>query len=119
MSRNTDKPIDDNTPAPANPRSPNRFHFDSSGEESVVSVFGEVDLANISEFDSMVQKALSERKPIRIDLTQCTYLGSTLINSIMNVATKPLVQLRISGASSSILRVFQIVGLDKVVPIDD
>jgi anti-anti-sigma factor len=119
MSHNTDEPIDEKRRAPAHSSTPNSFHFDSSGDESTVSVIGEVDLANISMFDSMVQKAVSARKPIRIDLTRCTYLGSTLINSIITVATRPHVQLRISVTSSSIRRVFQIVGLDKIVPIDD
>jgi anti-anti-sigma factor len=118
MPRETDEPIGKNKPAQLDFTKRNSFQCDSSGDEVIVSAIGEVDLANVSMFDSMLQTALLSRKPIRIDLTHCTYLDSTLINSIMNVALTIRVQLRITAKAASIRRIFEIVGMDKVVPID-
>jgi len=118
MPRDTDEPVGKKSPAQPDFRQANGFHYDSSGEEAIVSAVGEVDLANVSSFDTILKKAALTHKPIRIDLTHCTYLDSTLINSIMNVVSKTHVLLRITVKTATVRRVLEIVGMDKVVPID-
>jgi len=69
-------------------------------------------------FDSMLKKALLTRKPIRIDLTHCTYLDSTLINAIVSIISAADGRLRITANTGTMRRIFEIVGMDKLVPID-
>ncbi len=96
----------------------NRFLCDSSGNEAVVSIIGEVDIANISDFDSALQTALASNKPVIIDLTQCRYLDSTFVSSLLKtVKTCPKLRLT-AKAGSSTEKVFKITGLEKVVAID-
>jgi len=118
MPRDTDEPVGKSRPAQRDFRKANGFHYDSSGDEAIVSAVGEVDLANVSSFETLLKKAALTRKPVRIDLTHCTYLDSSLINSIMNVVSKTNVLLRITVKTATVRRVLEIVGMDKVVPID-
>ena len=118
MPDDTDEPIGKNRPAqPDFPKS-NSFQYDSSGDEVIVSAIGEVDLANVSMFDSMLHRASLTGKPIRIDLTHCTYLDSTFINAIVNAVSTIHVAFRITVKTTTIRRIFEIVGMDKIVPID-
>jgi len=118
MPRDTDEPIGKKTPAQPDFRQANGFHYDPFGDEAIVYAVGEVDLANVLSFDDMLTKAVLTRKPIRIDLTHCTYLDSTLINSIMDVVSKTHVLLRITAKNATVRRVLEIVGMEKVVQID-
>lgn len=118
MPRDTDEPVGKHRPGQPDFAKPNGFQYDSSGDEVIVSPIGEVDLSNISMFDSMLHRALLTHKPVRIDLTHCTYLDSTFINSIVNVALKPDVALRITVKTRTIRRIFEIVGMNNMVPVD-
>jgi anti-sigma B factor antagonist len=90
------------------------------GEQRLV-VDGELDLAAAPRLEEWASRVLEAgAKHLVIDLTQTTFIDSTAIRALLRV--HELVQaagisMVISAETSAVLRVFEITGLDKTLPI--
>ena len=85
----------------------------------LVSVVGEVDLATAPQLaESLVQFANGD---VTVDLTQVTFLDSTGLHALVTAhehLERRAARLRVTGASTAVLRVLEISGLDRYLQID-
>ena len=100
------------------------FHIqDESVDDSthVIELGGEVDLYTAPEFkERMVELIESGKKRIVVDLSQATFIDSTTLGVLVGGVKR----LRPAGGSlalvctdENITKIFEITGLDRVVPI--
>jgi anti-anti-sigma factor len=85
---------------------------------------GEIDLAAAPLVRSCTDAALatSAGDPIVIDLTDCTFMDSSGLNALVYAthgASSLGRTLRIAGAHGIVLRVLQLTGLDRTLPLDE
>jgi anti-anti-sigma factor len=88
---------------------------------NVVSVFGEVDIANVDEFRTCLEKAADDRAPgLVVDLTRTAYFDSRTIALLADFATKLRVHRQrialVAPADGFAARILQIAGLPLIVP---
>jgi anti-anti-sigma regulatory factor len=59
------------------------------GNSTVLSVFGELDLATVYDFLTPAREALAERRTLAIDLTHCTFIDATAFSQIIELGEIP------------------------------
>jgi anti-sigma B factor antagonist len=101
---------------------PNEFDVttESAGEDAlVVRVSGDLDLATSSRFSEVLAAAPVGRHVV-IDLTDCSFLDSSGVRALVQAARKiPADERRVHvvAGSPAILRVLEITGVDRMVPV--
>jgi anti-anti-sigma factor len=90
------------------------------GEERLV-VEGELDLAGAPKVEEWGTRVLDAgAKHLTLDLTQCTFIDSTAVRAILRVnelAHGAGHSFVVAAENKSVLRVFEITGLERVVAI--
>ncbi|MEU9919605.1 STAS domain-containing protein [Streptomyces sp. NPDC051001] len=85
----------------------------------VVTVRGEIDHAVTKEFtDALLSSGSGTRPQTVVDLSGVTFMDSSGINALLaahQAMSAAQGWLRIAGAQASVLRVFEIVGVDQVI----
>jgi anti-anti-sigma factor len=98
-----------------------RFSSQSAGDVTIVSIEGEVDIANVSELRLYLEKAIEEQGPgMVVDLTKASYFDSRTIALLADIATKMRVHRQrialVAPASGFAARILEIAGLPQIVP---
>jgi stage II sporulation protein AA (anti-sigma F factor antagonist) len=87
----------------------------------VITVAGEVDFETISALDEALASAAEEAPPVVIaDFTEVTFMDSTGLNALLTAHRELLARgrrLALAGAQPAVLRVLDLTGADKVIPI--
>jgi anti-anti-sigma factor len=82
----------------------------------VVTAVGEIDLANLDEFQSVLRRAAADSPALTVDLTQVTYCDSAGLRALFTVAaTTQLTVLAPTGGT--VLTVLRIAGLDRIANV--
>jgi anti-anti-sigma factor len=84
----------------------------------LVTVTGELDLANVGEFEDELVAAVTHQhdgRVVMVDLTDCTYLDSAALNALFRVAASH--QLAVVAGNPTLLALFELTKLDTVVTI--
>lgn len=95
-----------------------------SGNASIVTMSGEHDLGSATEVREALATASTSRNLI-VDLGACTFMDSTIINLLLQTSHRlhtrsGLLTLVIPpGSAPSISRVFEMLGVQRVLPIYD
>jgi anti-sigma B factor antagonist len=95
-----------------------RFRLDAAKAElpPVVIATGEVDLANLGDFEDVLTRAAADRPAITVDLSQVTYCDSAAMRALFSVAANTRLSL-IIPASGPITTVLRISGLDRIATV--
>jgi anti-sigma B factor antagonist len=89
----------------------------ASGEEApIVTATGDIDLANVNEFQDMITKAASGASALTVDLSEVSYCDSSAVRALFSVAaiTKLSLVVRSEGPIRMLLSVS---GLDRVATV--
>jgi anti-sigma B factor antagonist len=87
-----------------------------------ISVEGELDLVTTVKVQADAETAISDRRPVLLDLSRCSFIDSTGLRMVLQVhrgltdgerQTAPLAVV----ANSEIRRLFSITGIDRRVPV--
>ena len=92
---------------------------ESAGEEVLVArVSGDLDLATSPRFSEALAAAPAARRVV-IDLTDCTFLDSSGVRALVQAVREiPEGERRVDVvAGPAILRVLEITGVDRMVPV--
>lgn len=104
------------------PEVPIHVATDRRGDAAVVTVAGEVDAHTASEVRAAVEAAIGPQARVVVDLTDVTFLDSTGLG-VFVTALKHLREqqgtLDLVITSPRVLKVFELTGLDVVIPIRD
>ncbi len=89
---------------------------------AVVTVMGEVDLANAPELDALLHEAMTSGEgSVLLDLSECTFLDSSALH-VMVQASQDLAdagrRLIVVGANGSIRRIVDITGLHSFLGLE-
>jgi len=90
----------------------------------VVRVAGEVDMSHEEELRSELRAAVeADTNGIVVDLTQCEFIDSSAIRALLlsreEKNRNPGSQgLAVAASSDQILRILEVMGLDKVLPVE-
>lgn len=91
---------------------------------TVIDIAGEIDLANVGEFESALQDASeAHASTIVVSFEHATYIDSTTVNALLEQANS----LRQKGCRLVLAapfngrceRIFRLVGIDKLLPVKD
>ena len=89
----------------------------ASGEQApTVTATGDIDLANVNEFQDMMTKAASGASALTVDLCEVSYCDSAAVRALFSVAaiTKLSLVIRSEGPIRMLLSVS---GLDRVATV--
>lgn len=90
-------------------------------ERYVVSVAGEVDISNADKLRDAIDLALEQpTERVELDFSQVAYIDSTGIGVLVGAAHRASERgrgLAITGAQPNVLRVVQLLGVDKDIDI--
>jgi len=68
---------------------PKHFEFETSpigdGDALLIAVEGELDLATVEQLKSPAELAISERRPVIFDLSECPFIDSTGLRLILHL----------------------------------
>ena len=95
---------------------------DGSADLEIVQVFGDLDLACADELESLLHGLATQphAPAIAVNLTACHYLDSTILTVFVRASRELGDRFAlIVPKGSSTHRILQIVGLDKVLHIDE
>ncbi|HTI74021.1 MAG TPA: STAS domain-containing protein [Mycobacterium sp.] len=94
--------------------------FRMSGAEAeqppVVTAAGDIDLANVNEFQDVLSAAASDSDAITVDLSEVTYCDSAAVRALFSVAATAKLAL-IVPAAGPIMTLLSISGLDRVATV--
>ncbi len=98
-----------------------RFSSQSASGVTVVSIEGEVDIANVGELRLYLEQAIEEQGAgLVVDLTKATYFDSRTIALLAEVSTKIRIHRQrvalVAPASGFAARILEIAGLSQIVP---
>jgi anti-sigma B factor antagonist len=82
----------------------------------VVTATGEIDLANVDEFDEVLKRAAAETAAITVDLSQVSYCDSAAVRALFSVAATTKLTLIVPG-QGPITTLLGISGLDRVATV--
>jgi anti-anti-sigma factor len=103
------------------PLSDERFPLKWSGEMAVVSASGEIDITNAEPFRDVLLSALNAGATgLVVDLTAATFLDSAGVTALVRAtrrATATDASLRLAVAAPPVLRVLNLVGIDRLVEV--
>jgi anti-anti-sigma factor len=89
----------------------------ASGEQApIVTATGDIDLANVNEFQDMMTKAANGAAALTVDLSEVSYCDSSAVRALFSVAatTKLSLVVRSAGPVKTLLSVS---GLDRVATV--
>jgi anti-anti-sigma factor len=87
-------------------------------DRELIRVTGEIDLFNGPLFRNAITEAVQAGRPVVIDMTACTYLDSYCVNTLLQIAERPNLSVRVIAASGSAAqRIFELTGISRVVPL--
>ncbi|HOO55609.1 MAG TPA: STAS domain-containing protein [bacterium] len=97
--------------------------IESSQNEVLITVKGDVNYDNSQDFYNEVMRAIQKENPlIKIDLSGCKFLSSNGIGTIAAAATVSKSrggELVVTGLDSNVRHLFKITLLDSIVDISD
>jgi anti-sigma B factor antagonist len=100
------------------------FHIEDSavdGQTHVIELGGEVDLYTAPEFKERLLKLIDEGKTqLVVDLTKATFIDSTTLGVLVGGVKRLRPadgSLALVCTDASIIKIFEITGLDRVFPI--
>ena len=82
----------------------------------VVTATGDIDLANVNEFQAALDAASADSDAVAVDLSEVTYCDSATVRALFSVAATTKLQL-IVPASGPITTLLSISGLDRVATV--
>jgi anti-anti-sigma factor len=82
----------------------------------IVIATGEIDLANVGEFEDVLRRAASDNSAVTVDLSAVSYCDSAALRALFAVAADTKLSL-IIPASGPIKTVFGISGLDRIATV--
>jgi anti-sigma B factor antagonist len=98
-----------------------RFTLDWSGRVAVVAASGEIDITIADGFRDALLSALSAgAAALIVDLTSATFLDSAGVTALVRAARQAAVTntaLRLAVAAPPVLRVLDIVGIDRLIGV--
>lgn len=88
----------------------------SGGQPPVVAVSGDIDLANVADFEHAMAGALDGSPALTVDLTEVTYCDSAAVRALFSLAatTELTMLVRPTGHIKTLLG---ISGLDRVATV--
>jgi len=95
-----------------------QFRVTPAGAEAtpVVVATGEIDLANLDEFEGALARAASDSSSITVDLSEVTYCDSAAVRALFAAAATAKLALVIP-ATGPITTVLRISGLDRIATV--
>jgi anti-sigma B factor antagonist len=109
----------------SNGTGPVPFDLDISRQDDalLVAVVGEFDLGSTAEFDRVLAEVAGDSLgSVEIDLRKVTFIDSTGLRMLVETERKARqrgIDVRIVRGGHAVQRVFQLTGLDKVLPLVD
>jgi anti-sigma B factor antagonist len=98
-----------------------RFTLDWSGRVAVVAASGEIDITIADGFRDALLSALSAgAAALIVDMTSATFLDSAGVTALVRAARQAAVTstaLRLAVAAPPVLRVLNIVGIDRLIGV--
>jgi anti-sigma B factor antagonist len=82
----------------------------------VVTATGDIDLANVNEFQDVLNSAAAESDAIIVDLSHVTYCDSAAVRALFAVAATTKLGLMVPAAGP-IVTLLSISGLDRVATV--
>jgi anti-sigma B factor antagonist len=82
----------------------------------VVTATGDIDLANVNEFQNVLNSAAAESDAIIVDLSDVTYCDSAAVRALFAVAATTKLGLMVPAAGP-IVTLLSISGLDRVATV--
>jgi anti-anti-sigma factor len=82
----------------------------------VVVATGEIDLANLDEFETALTRGASDSSSITVDLSEVTYCDSAAVRALFAAAATTKLKL-IIPATGPIATVMRISGLDRIATV--
>jgi anti-sigma B factor antagonist len=82
----------------------------------VVIAIGDIDLANVNEFEDVLTSAAADSDAITVDLSDVTYCDSAAVRALFAVAATTKLGL-IVPATGTIVTLLTISGLDRVATV--
>ena len=97
---------------------PSQFRISPAEAEQppVVTATGEIDLANVNEFQDVLNTAAADRDDIAVDLTDVTYCDSAAVRALFAVAATTKLSL-VVPATGPIVTLLNISGLDRIATV--
>ncbi|MEE1757031.1 STAS domain-containing protein [Streptomyces sp. SP18CS02] len=96
-----------------------RITEDDESGVRVVAVSGEADLENVGPLDDLLREAADGSGRLVLDLSGLAFADSTMVNVILRAYTDLGERLRIAAPSEFMRRLFDLTGLDSVLPLYD
>lgn len=93
-----------------------RLKSGSDGVSPIVTAVGEIDLANVNEFSTLLSRAAADNSSLTVDLTGVTYCDSAALRELFSVAARAELNL-VVPANGPITTLLGISGLDKVATV--
>lgn len=93
------------------------FVHDSRQDVNSLHVIGDIDLANAADFEAALTRLSPSRRPIKIDLTCCTYMDSSALNVLLE-ANKRFSFGVVAAQGSIAQRVFTVMKDSKSLSIE-
>jgi anti-sigma B factor antagonist len=98
-----------------------RFTLTWSGRTAVVGVSGEIDITNAEGLRDVLLSALNAgAAALVVDMTSTTFLDSAGVTALVRAtrrATSTDATLRLAVAGAAVLRVLNLVGIDRLVEV--
>jgi anti-anti-sigma factor len=93
----------------------NQFRISAGEAEQppLVTATGDIDLANVNEFQDVLTTAATDNHAIAVDLTDVTYCDSAAVRALFAVAATTKLSL-VVPATGPIITLLNISGLDRV-----
>lgn len=88
----------------------------SAGQPPLVMVSGEIDLANVGEFEEAMAEAVSGSTALTVDLTDVTYCDSAAVRALFALAATSDLTM-VVGETGQIKALLGISGLDRVATV--
>lgn len=88
----------------------------SGDQPPVVSVFGDIDLANVEQFETAMSKASNGSPAITVDLTEVSYCDSAAVRALFSIAANAQLTMVVKP-TGHIATLLGISGLDRVATV--
>lgn len=101
-------------------RSPQaRFEFmpASEGAPATVRAAGDIDLANVGQFQAALEEAAAASSAITADLTAVTYCDSATIRALFIAARQARLTIQVAATGSLSAALLKVSGLDQIAAV--
>lgn len=93
-----------------------RLSTGTNGEQPTVTATGEIDLANVNEFQDAMTKAATASRSIIVDMSEVTYCDSAAVRALFTVAADTGLTLMVR-TSGPLLTLLGVSGLDRIATV--